>query len=158
MTQGAIHPELAVVLVIPLMAGETVAGSPLKNVIDMATVACHCNMPAIQFERGKIVVKGCWRPARRSVAGTTIGVQPALVGILIGMAGEAVLGGGAQVFQRPGVGMAITAGNLCMLAYQWKNGFVVVKIAPVGVQSIMTGKATIPKGDCMRDGERTVKL
>jgi hypothetical protein len=45
-----------------------------------------------------------------------------------------------------------------MLAYQWKNGFVVVKIAPIGVQSVMAGKATIPKGDCMRNGERTVKL
>jgi hypothetical protein len=112
MTQGTIHTELAVVLVILLMAGETIAGSPLKNMIDMAAVTSHCNMPAVEFERGKVVVKGCWRPARRSVAGTTIGAQPALVGILIGMAGEAVLGSGTQVFQRPGVGMAITAGNL----------------------------------------------
>ena len=37
MAQGAIHTELVVVLIILLMAGETIAGSPLKNVIDMAT-------------------------------------------------------------------------------------------------------------------------
>lgn len=145
-------------LVIPLMAGGTIAGSPLKNVVDMATIARYGDMPAVQFERGKVVVEGCWRPARWGVAGTAIGTQPALVGILTRMAGEAVLVGGTQGFQRPGVGMAITAGNLCMQAHQWKNGFVVVKIAPVGVQSVVTGKATIPKGDCMHDGERTIKL
>lgn len=68
MAQSTIYTELAVVLVILLMAGETIAGSPLKDVVDMATVTCHHNMPAVQFERGKVVVKGCRRPARRGVA------------------------------------------------------------------------------------------
>lgn len=156
MAQAAIHTQLAVVLVILLMAGETIAGSPLKNVVDMAIVASNCQMLAIQFERGKVVVKGGRRPARRGVAGTAIGAQPAFMGILTGMAGEAVLGGGAQVFQRPGVDMAASAGNLCMQAHQWKIIFIVVKIAPIGVQSIMAGKTAIPKGDRMLHGERTV--
>ena len=101
-------------LVIPLMAGVTIAGSPLKNVVDMAAIARYGDMPAVQFERGKVVVKGCRRPARWGVTGTAIGTQPALVGILSGMAGETVLRRGAQVYQCPGVGMATAAGNLCM--------------------------------------------
>lgn len=54
--------------------------------------------------------------------------------------------------------MAAAAGNLCMHTHQWKKGFVVVKIAPIRVQPIMAGQATIPEGDRMRDGEGTVKL
>jgi hypothetical protein len=46
-------------LVIPLMAGVTIAGSPLKNVVDMAAITSHGKMPAVQFERGKVVIEGC---------------------------------------------------------------------------------------------------
>jgi len=96
-------------------------------------------MHAFQFESGKVMIKRRRRPTRGCVTGTAIGAQPALMGILPGMAGEAVLSCGLQVFRRPGTDMAIAASNLCVQACQWKNKLVVVKIVPIGVQSVVAG-------------------
>lgn len=56
-------------------------------------------MHAFQFESGKVMIKRRRRPTRGCVTGTAIGAQPALMGILPGMAGEAVLRCGLQVFR-----------------------------------------------------------
>ena len=68
MAGTAIRAELAVVLVILLMAGIAVLWRSIVHIIDMTFLADYIHVFACQFERGKIVVEFCREPSVRSMA------------------------------------------------------------------------------------------
>lgn len=87
MTGSAIRPETADMFVILFMAGIAIGRRALVYIIDVALLAFHFRMFAIQLERGEIVIelRGC--PASCSMAGGAIRTEPALVRIVTAMTG-----------------------------------------------------------------------
>ena len=62
MTYGAVCSELTVMFIILFMAGITIGGRALEDIVDMALIAFHFGVPALQLESGKVMVEGGFLP------------------------------------------------------------------------------------------------
>jgi hypothetical protein len=107
----------------------------------VARLARHIDVLAGQRElRLRRVIQPRPCPAVSGVAGSAVGAQPALVDVVLVMAGRAVLGRGAQGGQRRGTVMAAVArGDGRVLACQRVRG--VGERAAVGVLAIVAVEA-----------------
>lgn len=80
-------------------------------------------------------------PGSGGVAGATIGAKAALVVVILGVAGVAVLRRGLEVCQTASVQVATAADGLGVLADQFESLLVVIEVASIGVNPIVTGQA-----------------
>ena len=117
---GAVGTEQAAVKVGVGVAGEAVAGCPLEYVARVAAGTVDCHMGAGQRKAGQLVVEGCLWPVVGCVAGATVLPEPALVGVVGGMAGEAAGGGGLQLGRRAGALVAGATGGRLVPAGEGK--------------------------------------
>ncbi len=83
------------------------------------------------------------------MAGTTIGAQPALVGIIRRVAGGAVLRRGLEVRKGAGIDVALRTQNLGMFPGQMERDAVVIEFVTIGVHPIVTGQAIAAKIQAM---------
>jgi len=114
MAGSAILSKLSIVFIILLVAGIAVSGGTLENMINMTVTACNVDMFPRQLECRQVMVKfgGC--PTIRSVTGTAVHPQPALVDIIFLVAGTAILRSSLKVRQGAGIFVAFAACYLCM--------------------------------------------
>lgn len=133
----AIRSELAVVGVILLVAGITVAGSALENIVDMAAQASHIDMCAGQLEGEQVVVKTGWQPAICGVTGSAVCSVLAVVFIIFLVAGIAVCGRAGEDL----IDMATLAGHTGVFADQLESGQVVIKGSGDPASGGVTGAA-----------------
>ncbi len=145
MAVAAIRTELTFVLVIFGMAGIAVGGSALENMVDMTVLAGHVRVFAFQFEGRQVVVEGGRDPAGGGMAGAAIGAITALVVIVFGVAGVAVLRCSFEVRNGAGIQVATAADGLGVLADQLEGLVVVVEIVTIGVNPIVASQAVGPE-------------
>ena len=138
---AAIGTELALVGVIFRMAGGAILRCTLEDVIHMAFIASHIRMLAGQLKSCFGVVESCLLPIIRRMASAAICAKLALVGIILCMAGSAVLFGGLEIRQPAYSGVTGGAGNSTVLAGQLERILAVVEAAPETVYAIVTGPA-----------------
>lgn len=142
---GAIFAELAVVFIILLVAGITVAGCALEDMINMTLLAGHSDMFTRQFESGQVMIEGGRCPAIGSVAGTAVRAQTALVGVVFLMAGRAVFWGRLEVRKGAGIYVTLSALDLGMFPGQLEWYASMVEFVGIGIQPIVAGQAVITK-------------
>lgn len=146
MTQFALRSQRAFMLVILFVAGETIRGNALVNIVLVTIRAGNGGVLAAQFEVCKFMIELCrLAPAFRVVTDTALGAKSSLVLIILGMTGIAVLGRGLQVFQITGIDMTLGTGGQRMDPQQRKGHLIVVEFRAVGVNAVMTGLAVCPK-------------
>lgn len=138
---GAVCAKLTVVFIVFLVAGIAVGRRTPENMVDMTTLADYVRVFTIQLEEGQVVVEGGRRPAVRGMTEAAICAEPALVVIVFGMAGVAVLRGRSEVHNGAGVDVALPALNLNMFPGQLEEYAGVVEFMTIGIHPIVTGQA-----------------
>ena len=116
MTGSAIRTKLSIVCVIPLMAGIAVCRRALELLVDMARLASYVLMLAFQFERRKIVVEFCGRPAIRCVTIYTAKAEATSMRLVGLMTGIAVLQRYLEIPEAAGIDVALYTGKTYMFA------------------------------------------
>lgn len=91
MADLAILTEACLVSVVLGVAGEAVLRSALKHIVDVARLAIDLGMRAGERESSQAVVEICAFPPIRGMADLAVLTEATLVGIILGVAGEAVL-------------------------------------------------------------------
>ena len=157
-TSRTVGSELTVMLIILFMAGITIGGRAFEDVIDVALLAFHFGVPALQFEGGKVMVKSGFLPIRWIVAGTAIRAKLSVMGIVSGVTGSAILGCSRKIGQCARIHVTFQAGHLGMFAFQLESEPRMAKGFTKSVHSVVTGKAGRPIGLDMRLGENNVNL
>ena len=91
MTGFALGSKTAIVLIILLMTGITIAGRAFVHVVHMALFAGYLIVFTFQLERRKVVVKFCGQPAFGGMANTTLITICTTMWIVFAMTREAIL-------------------------------------------------------------------
>jgi hypothetical protein len=115
--------QLAVMVVILLVAGVAVRGCALVDVVDMAARTGHAEVCPVQMEGGLVVIEMGRFPGIGGVAVTTGNAQAAVVIIILLVAGIAVSGGTFEDI----VGMTAQAIDRDVFAGQLEGGSFVVE-------------------------------
>jgi hypothetical protein len=89
----AVCPKLTLVSISLGMAGITILRRALEDVIDMTVLAGDVNMLTHQRESRQGMVKLCRGPALWRMAFTAVLPELPIMGVILFMAGEAILGG-----------------------------------------------------------------
>jgi hypothetical protein len=100
--------------VILLVAGKTILGGALEYSINMACLACHIHMSAIQLESRQCMVKCRTFPTLGCVTLGAILPEAPLMRIVCCVAGRACLGSDLQVGDGARPSMARPTGGFCM--------------------------------------------
>jgi hypothetical protein len=137
MTGATACAKAAIMFIIPGMAGITIGGSSLKNIVDVAAFTSYVDMPARQFEDRQVMVEGGREPARSGVTGGTACAEPAVVFIVPGMAGITI--GGSPLENM--VDMAAFARYVNVLAFQLECEQVMVNSGGEPARGRMAGGA-----------------
>ena len=147
-TGRTIRSKRAVVMVIFLMAGDTIFRRTSEYIIDMAIGTSRAAMLSSQREGRFAVIEGGGLPTRGGVTGCAILPKRALVEIIRGMTGITICGCAFELQ----VGMTFGTGNAVMLAGQFEDGVVVIKVARIPSARCMTVCTLIAKRAAMRVG------
>ena len=128
------------------MAGIAIGRRPAKGGVLVAIHALDLAVRTFQGKGQRIVVERGLLPGLGRVAGGAVLAQIAPVGVVLLMAGVAVLGRGPEIGGGAGVGMAASTAGSVVGALQRKSQLVVVKSGAVAVDAVVAGQAAIAKG------------
>ena len=107
MAFSAVRPKLAGVMVVFGMACVAILRRALEDIVGVAGRTVHSCVPAQQLESGLIMIKGNLVPGIREVACAAVRSELAVMGVIFGMAGRAILRCGFKVSNI--IGAAVTA-------------------------------------------------
>ena len=120
MAGGTIRAILTVMLIILLVAGDTIHGRALELVVHMTGLTSYICVFAFQFKGGQVVVEPGRGPAIRRVALAAIQPEAALVRLIVMMTGIAILQGHLEVANAARVDVTVYTGKTDVLTHQWE--------------------------------------
>ena len=140
-----------------VVAGRTGFWRSLELVL-VASVAGNLHMGAGQGKGRTGVIESRLFPGLGSVAAFAIPAEFALVRVIFGMAGEAVLGGGLQIAGAVRSRVAGAAGEWRVQPFQGKSRPLVVKTTSIAIGAIVAVQAEFAKFGRMRLAECKINL
>jgi len=111
MAFSAVRPKLAGVMVVFGMACVAILRRALEDIVGVAGRTVHSCVPAQQLESGLIMIKGNLVPGIRDVACAAVRSELAVMWVIPGVAGRAILRGGFKIRNVPGASVAASAGG-----------------------------------------------
>jgi hypothetical protein len=138
MAGRTVFTKLPIVLVILLMTRIAIHGRSFELLIDMTRFTGDVRMPALQFERGEIMIELCGRPAIRGVAIGAAETKSSFVRFIALVAGVAILRGLLEVADAAGIDMALHASQTHMLTSDFERKGIMIEIFSKTIHAIMT--------------------
>ena len=120
MAGGTIRAILTVMLVILLVAGDTIHGRALELVVHMTGLASYICVFAFQFKGGQVVVEPGRRPAIGGMTLAAIQPEATLMRFIVMMTGVAILQSHLEVASAASVDMTLHTGKTEVLTHQWE--------------------------------------
>ena len=158
MAFSAVRPKLAGVMVVFGMACVAILRCAFEDIIGVAGRTVHGCMPAQQLERSLVMIESRLFPIIWDMAFTAILPKPAVMGVIFGMAGRAILGSGLQVSDIFSALMAASAQDRSVLALELEGQLVMVKSMTIRVHPVVAGPAILAEGLDMGLDEGRVDL
>lgn len=140
MTSCAVRPELAIVFVLPGMAGITILRRSFENSIYMTGGTLNVCVRACQRKSRSVVIEIHIAPARRLVAGVTYSPKLTIMVVILGVAGKAVL---RRPFEHP-IDMTRRTSDGRMRTHQREGRDTMVKVHVAPTRRLMAGFAGCP--------------
>ena len=120
MAGGTIRAILTVMLIILLVAGDTIHGRALELVVHMTGLASYICVFAFQFKGGQVVVEPGRRPAIGGMTLAAIQPEATLMRLIVMMTGVAILQSHREVANAARVDMTLHTGKTEVLTHQWE--------------------------------------
>ena len=149
-------PQGTLMRIVLLMAGETVHGRALEQIISMTITAGYIDMPGQQFEYRTVMVKMEGGPTLGRMARGTVHTQCSGMRIIGAMTDGTIQGCILEIRQGMGVNMTGLAGNCGMFTCQFERELVMGKMLTQAVDAIMTIDASHTKRSDVSRHERRV--
>jgi hypothetical protein len=152
-TEGAVPPEAALVIVVLRVAADAIARDPHPLAAGVAIEALELGMARFEGETRALVIDRGLLPRLRSMAFAALIAEPPHVDIVRSMAVDAERGG--RLERGEGVNSEVTARarDLAVGAGERELGCVVVPLAPVGIHAVMALEACRAEGDHVLAGD-----
>ena len=150
--------ELSLMNVIFRVAGETILGCALKDIVNVAGRAIYKRVFPGEFEGCQIVVEIGLAPVIHRMALTAVLPETTFMGIILGMTGVTILWLRLEIGNRPGTVMAGRAGQGGVFSLQWKGNQLVVEGFTVSFFAVMAIQAARPISCLVGLGENGIQL
>ena len=157
MTGGAVGAKPSAMLVLFTMAGVAIAGRAFVDAVLVAVLTFCFGVLALEFERGKVVVKlgGC--PAVGGVTGGAVGAEAPLVRFIGAVAGGAILRSARKIGKGPRIQVTLGAQHVDVPAVEPENK-IVPEIFPKAIHAVVAVETGVAVGEGMRQGKGRVNL